>query len=85
MLGASASNFARNRRAGGTNTNFKIVESKKGPRGFQTTSPVKDVFQPRYVDTKNAVLSTANITAMMSVANKAQRTHPPLADIEQLA
>jgi hypothetical protein len=82
MRGASVSNFARNQRPSGNKT---LVDSKKGPRGLKTTSPVRDTFHARYVDTKNAVLSTANITAMISVANKAQRTHPPLADVEQLA
>jgi hypothetical protein len=81
MLGASASNFARNRRQGGSNM---VVPSKKGPRGLKTTSPVRDTFAPRYVDTKSAVLSTSNITAMVSVANKAQRTHPPLAGVDAL-
>ena len=36
-LGGSASNFARNRRRGGR---ALIIESKKGPRGLKTTSPV---------------------------------------------
>ena len=82
MLGASVSNFVRNRQPSGNKT---MVYSEKGPRGFKTTSPVRDTFHPRYDDTKNAVLSIANITAMIAVANKAQRTHPPLAVVEQLA
>jgi hypothetical protein len=82
MLGGSVSNFARNRRHGGQNM---IVESKKGPRGLKTTTPVRDIFQPRYIADGNAMLSTGNPTALVSTANKAQRTHEPLVNVEQLA
>ena len=82
MLGGSVSNFARNRCHGGSNM---IVESKKGPRGLKTTTPVKEIFHPRYVGDGNAVLSTGNLTALVSIANKAQRMHEPLCNIEQLA
>ena len=82
MLGGSVSNFARNRRHGGSNM---IVESKKEPRGLKTTTPVRDIFQPRYVGDRNAVLSTGNLTALVAIANKAQRMHVPLCDVEQLA
>jgi hypothetical protein len=82
MLGGSVSNFARNRRHGGQNM---IVESKKGPRGLKSTTPVRDIFQPRYVADGNAVLSTGNLIALVSTANKAQRTHEPLVNVEQLA
>jgi hypothetical protein len=81
MLGASAPNFAPNRRQGGKQ---EMIQSKKGPRGLKTTSPVRDIFQSRYIGNKNAVLNRANISAMMSVAKKAQRTCPPLTDIDQL-
>lgn len=76
MLGGSVSNFARNRRYGGSNL---IVESKKGPRGLKTTTPAREIFQPRYVANGNAVFSTGNLTALASIANKAQRMHAPSA------
>ncbi|KAM0701246.1 hypothetical protein Q7P35_011607 [Cladosporium inversicolor] len=82
MLGGSISNFARNRRHGGSSM---IVESKKGPRGLKTTTPARDIFQPRYVGDGNAVLSTGNLTALASIANKAQRMHDPPCNVEQLA
>lgn len=62
-----------------------IVESKKGPRGLKTTTTVRDIFQPRYVGDGNAVLSTGNLTALVSTANKAQRMHQPLLYKEQCA
>lgn len=79
-LGASASNFARNRRPGGR---ALLVESKKGPRGLKTTSPVKDIFRDKYVygKTGSAVLSTANLVAMLAVASKAERTSTPSVDL----
>lgn len=84
MLGArtSAANFARNKRSSGR---ASIIESKKGPRGLKETSPMKDIFYPRYVENGNAVLSPGNLSALVAVANKAQRTHAPLCDIEQLS
>jgi hypothetical protein len=81
MLGASATNFAANRRQGGKQ---ETVVSKKGPRGLKTTMPVREVFQHRYIGDKNAALNKGNIDAMMAVAKKVQRTCPPLTDIEQL-
>jgi hypothetical protein len=81
MLGASAINFAANRRQGGKQ---ETVVSKKGPRGLKTTTPVREAFQHRYVGDKNAALNKGNISAMMAVAKKSQRTSPPLTDIEQL-
>jgi hypothetical protein len=83
MLGASAQSFAANRRQGGKKN--EVIQSKKGPRGLKTTSPVREIFQLRCSGgDKNAALSRGNINAMMFVAKKAQRTCPPLADIEQL-
>ncbi|KAF2172731.1 hypothetical protein M409DRAFT_49268 [Zasmidium cellare ATCC 36951] len=81
-LGASATNFARNRRTGGRSL---IVESKKGPRGLKTTTPVKDVFHDRYMLGETAKLSTANLIAMLSVAAKAERTSNPSTDLQSLA
>lgn len=82
MLGGSVSNFARNRRHGGSNM---IVESKKGPRGLKTTTPAREIFQPRYVADGNAVFTAGNLTALASIANKAQRIHVSLCNTEQLA
>lgn len=78
-LGGSASNFARNRRRGGPSL---IVESKKGPRGLKTTTPVKDIFHLRYVAGDTAKLTTPNIVAMLSVASKAERTSPAPDDLQ---
>jgi hypothetical protein len=81
MFDASAQNFAPNRRQGGKQ---ELIPSKKGPKGLTSTSPVRDIFQPRSVGDKHAILNRGNINAMMSVARKAQRTSPPLVDIDQL-
>lgn len=62
-----------------------IVESKKGPRGLKTTTPAREIFQPRYVADGNAVFTAGNLTALASIANKAQRMHVPLCNTEQLA
>lgn len=80
VLGGSASTFARDRRQGGT----LVIMHRKGPRGLKTTTPVRDVFQPRYVGRDQAVLSKANLTAMLSVATKARRTSSPSEDLETL-
>ena len=81
-LGASASNFARNRRPGGRNL---IIESKRGPRRLKTTSPVKDIFYNRYVHDASAVLATPNIVAMTAVATKTQRISTPLVDMKEFS
>ncbi|KAK4501974.1 hypothetical protein PRZ48_007784 [Zasmidium cellare] len=81
-LGVSATNFARNRRTGGRSL---IVESKKGPRGLKTTTPVKDIFHNRYGLGETAKLSTANLIAMLSVASKAERTNQPSVDLQALS
>lgn len=81
-LGASAVNFARNRRPGGRDL---IVPSKKGPRGLKTTSPVRDIFRQRYVYDGPIALSTPNIVAMVSVASKAERTSAPSVDMADFA
>jgi hypothetical protein len=81
MLGASAINFAANHRQG---VKQETVVSKKGPRGLKTTTPVRETLQHRYVGDKSPALNKGNISAMMAVAKKAQRTRPPLTDIEQL-
>ncbi|GIZ47422.1 hypothetical protein CKM354_001051300 [Cercospora kikuchii] len=80
VLGGSASTFARDRRQGGS----LVIMHRKGPRGLKTTTPVRDVFQPRYVGRDQAVLSKANLTAMLSVATKARRTSSPSEDLETL-
>lgn len=82
MLGGSVSNFARNRRISSMST---IVESKKGPRGLKTTTPVREILHPRYVADGNAVLSAGNLTALAAIASKAQRMHAPLCNVEKLA
>jgi hypothetical protein len=82
MFGASASNFAVNRRQGGKQQ--EVALSKKGPRGLKTTTPVRETFQQRYIGDKSAALNRGNINGMMAVAKKAQRTSPPLTDIDQL-
>lgn len=81
-LGASATAFARNRRTGGSE---KLPEAKKGPRGLKTTSPIRDIFRPRYIDLGNAVLTNSNVIAMLAVANKSQRTSMPVADATKLS
>ncbi|CAK1366228.1 unnamed protein product [Cercospora beticola] len=81
-LGGSAATFARNRRPGGGRS--LIVHSKKGPRGLKTTTPVRDTFEPRYVDHDQAVVSKANLVAMLSVAMKARRTNSPSVDLSVL-
>ncbi|WPG97910.1 Hypothetical protein R9X50_00069300 [Acrodontium crateriforme] len=81
-LGTSATAFARNRRGG---TAERIPESKKGPRGLKTTSPVRDIFRDRYLKGTPAVLSRANIAAMLAVATKAQRTSPPSIDLVEFS
>ncbi|KAM3417680.1 hypothetical protein BST61_g5916 [Cercospora zeina] len=82
-LGGSASNFARNRRPGGGHS--LIVQSKKGPRGLKTTTPVRDTFESRYVGGESqAVLSKANLVAMLSVAMKSRRTSLPGLDMKAL-
>ncbi|KAF7186234.1 hypothetical protein HII31_12476, partial [Pseudocercospora fuligena] len=80
-MGASASNFARNRRPGGR---ALIVPSKKGPRGLKTTSPVKDVFGPKYIyrESKAVPLTTPNLVAMLAVASKAERTSTPSVELQ---
>lgn len=70
----SASAFARNRRGG---KSAKLPESKTGPRGLKTTSPVKDIFRASYVDGESFALSVSNIIAMLCVAAKAERTSGP--------
>ena len=77
-LGGSAGNFARNRRRDGAEV---IIESKKGPRGLKTTSPVKDIFSCAYLEGGSAVLSTPNIVAMIAVATRAARTTHPSVDL----
>ncbi|KAK5125541.1 hypothetical protein LTR85_000652 [Meristemomyces frigidus] len=81
-LGASASNFARNRRPGGR---ALIVESKKGPRGLKTTSPVKDIFRAHYLYESPIALTTPNIVAMLAVASKAERTSWPSVDMAEFS
>lgn len=78
-LGASASNFARNRRPGGP---ALIVESKKGPRGLKSTSPVKDIWRAHYLYGEPVALTTPNMVAMLSVASKAERTSVPAVDLQ---
>ena len=79
-LGGGATTFARNRVAGRS----LIVHSKKGPRGLKTTTPVRDIFEPRYIKGEQAVLSKGNLVAMSAVAVKAERTSPVSVDLEQL-
>lgn len=81
-LGASASNFARNRRPGGR---ALIVESKKGPRGLKTTSPVKDIFRAHYLYDSPIALTTPNVVAMLAVATKAERTSQPSVDLAEFS
>ncbi|KXT09032.1 hypothetical protein AC579_2546 [Pseudocercospora musae] len=83
-MGASASNFARNRRPGGR---ALIVPSKKGPRGLKTTSPVKDVFGPKYIYRKSKAvpLTRPNLIAMLAVASKAERTSTPSVELQAFA
>ncbi|EME82467.1 uncharacterized protein MYCFIDRAFT_88405 [Pseudocercospora fijiensis CIRAD86] len=78
-LGGSAVNFARNRRAGGRSI---IVESKRGPRGLKTTTPVRDAFESRYVRNETAALTRPKLVAMLAVATKAERVAPPSIDLQ---
>lgn len=79
-LGGSAQNFARNRRGG----QGLIIQSKKGPRGLKTTTPVRDIFAARYVHGQETFLTKGNITAMLAVVLKAERTSPVSVDLEKL-
>ncbi|KXT03428.1 hypothetical protein AC578_1554 [Pseudocercospora eumusae] len=83
-MGVSASNFARNRRPGGR---ALPALSEKGPRCLKTTSPVKDVFGPKYIHrTSEAVpLTMPNLLAMLAVASKAERTSTPSVALRDLA
>lgn len=80
--GAGASKFARDRQPGGIEM---AVKAKKNPRGLKTTSPVKDIFYAQVVRNADAVLSRSNLSALLAVANKNQRSHPPLDDVEALS
>lgn len=80
-LGGSASNFARNRRPSGRSL---IVESKRGPRGLKSTTPVRDTFEARYVHGGEAVLSKGNLVAMLAIALKAERTSPVSMGLQKL-
>ena len=55
--------------------------TRTAPRTLKTTSPVKDIFRPRYVDGGIANLNSQNIVAMLSVATKLERTSRPLVNL----
>lgn len=76
-LGGGAAHFARKRRRELADT---LQMSKKGPRGLKMTIPVRDVFQKRYTQGAQAVLSTPNMLAMLGIAIRSVRPCKPSID-----
>ncbi|KAM0721636.1 hypothetical protein Q7P37_002561 [Cladosporium fusiforme] len=70
--GISAVHFAPNRRPVSNET---VAMSKKGPRGFKTTSPVREAFHPRYVKDSNALLNKSSFDAEKMANEVATQSH----------
>lgn len=62
-----------------------LTSRTRKPSTLKTTSPVKDIFRPRYVGDRSAKLTTQNLISMLSVALKSRRMSRPPIDLAEFS